>query len=127
MEKCSACGAPLRDGICPYCGAISPRGNVEAPAPVAQQVVAPQPQVVINQTVSNAYADTDEPLKRKWTAFVLCLLLGYLGAHYFYVGKPVMGVLYLFTFGLLGIGWIIDIVRILLGSFRDRAGRRLQG
>ena len=67
------------------------------------------------------------PPKNKWVAFLLCLLLGYLGAlHYFYVGKIGMGILYLLTLGLVGIGWIVDIVRILLDSFHDKYGRKLQ-
>ena len=49
----------------------------------------------------------------KWVAFVLCLLLGYLGVHKFYEGKAGMGILYLFTAGLFGIGWIVDIISIL--------------
>ncbi len=30
-----------------------------------------------------------------------------------------MGILYLFTYGLFGFGWIIDIILILCGSFKD--------
>ena len=60
--------------------------------------------------------------KNKWVAFILCFFLGYLGIHYFYVGKIGMGILYLLTGGLFGIGWIVDIIRILVGSFRDGAG-----
>ena len=30
-----------------------------------------------------------------------------------------MGLLYLFTLGLFGIGWLIDIILIAIGSFRD--------
>lgn len=51
-------------------------------------------------------------LKNKWVAF--CLFLGYFGAHKFYEGKAGMGVLYLFTFGLCGIGWIVDTIVLLL-------------
>ena len=51
--------------------------------------------------------------KNKWTAFVLCLLLGYFGAHKFYEGKVGMGVLYLFTLGLFGIGWFVDLIVLL--------------
>lgn len=43
---------------------------------------------------------------------ILCILFGYLGAHKFYEGKKAMGLLYLFTFGLCGIGWIVDILII---------------
>lgn len=42
-------------------------------------------------------------------AYVLWLLFGLLGAHYFYIGKPMIGVLWLLTGGLLGIGWIVDL------------------
>lgn len=48
----------------------------------------------------------------KTTALLLCIFLGFFGAHKFYEGKSGMGVLYLFTFGLLGIGWIVDIIII---------------
>lgn len=35
-----------------------------------------------------------------------------MGAHRFYFGKPLTGTLWFFTFGLLGIGWIIDLFLI---------------
>lgn len=35
-------------------------------------------------------------------------LFGFTGSHRFYYGRPVTGTLYFFTFGLLGIGWLID-------------------
>lgn len=41
----------------------------------------------------------------------LCLFLGWLGVHKFYAGKTGIGILYLCTFGLFGIGWIIDIIK----------------
>ena len=42
--------------------------------------------------------------------FLITLFLGYLGVHKFKQGKVGLGFLYLFTFGLFGIGWIIDVV-----------------
>ena len=44
--------------------------------------------------------------------FVLCLTLGYLGAHKFYEKKYGLGILYFFTFGIFGFGWLIDIVKL---------------
>ena len=41
---------------------------------------------------------------------VLCILGGYLGLHYFYKKQIGKGLLYLFTGGLFGIGWFIDII-----------------
>ena len=51
--------------------------------------------------------------KNKWLAFILCLFFGYWGAHKFYEGKKGRGLVYLFTFGLFGIGWIVDIFTLL--------------
>ena len=39
-------------------------------------------------------------------------IFGFLGAHRFYYGKPITGTLWFFTLGLLGIGWIIDLLLI---------------
>ncbi len=35
-----------------------------------------------------------------------------MGAHRFYFGRPFSGTIYFFTFGLLFIGWIIDLFLI---------------
>jgi TM2 domain-containing membrane protein YozV len=42
----------------------------------------------------------------------LLWLIGFTGAHRFYYGKPLTGILWFFTFGLLGIGWLIDLFLI---------------
>ena len=39
-------------------------------------------------------------------------IIGFTGAHRFYFGKPVSGAIWFFTFGLLGIGWIVDLFLI---------------
>lgn len=44
----------------------------------------------------------------------LCLFLGYLGGHMFYRGKPGMGIVYVLTFGLFGIGWIYDSIQCII-------------
>ena len=48
--------------------------------------------------------------KSKWVSFFLCLFLGVFGAHKFYEGRVLLGVLYIFTGGLFGIGIIIDLI-----------------
>lgn len=52
-------------------------------------------------------------LCKKWVTFFLCLFFGFFGFHKFYEGKIGMGVLYLFTMGLCGIGWLVDLFAIL--------------
>ena len=49
----------------------------------------------------------------QWVALALCFFLGFAGAHKFYEQKVVMGVLYILTMGVFGIGVIIDIITIL--------------
>lgn len=50
--------------------------------------------------------------KNKWVALILCIFLGIFGMHRFYEGKKVTGLIYFFTFGLLGIGWLFDLILI---------------
>lgn len=50
----------------------------------------------------------------EWTNFLICLLFGWLGAHKFREKKYGIGILYLLTLGVFGIGWIYDTVRYLL-------------
>lgn len=64
--------------------------------------------------------------KKKWVAFFLCLFLGFLGIHRFYVGKIGTGLLYMFTGGLFFIGAFVDLIKILLGTFRDNVGAPLR-
>ena len=49
-------------------------------------------------------------------------IFGFTGAHRFYYGKPVTGTLWLCTFGLLGIGWLIDL--FLIPGMERAAERR---
>ena len=63
-----------------------------------------------NRSTSNNTVQTSNRQKNKWIAFLLCLFLGFFGAHKFYEGKSGLGILYLLTFGLFGIGWIVDTI-----------------
>jgi TM2 domain-containing membrane protein YozV len=56
------------------------------------------------------------------TTLLLCVLLGVLGVHRFYVGKVGTGILMLITFGGLGIWQLIDLIIIACGSFKDGQG-----
>jgi tetratricopeptide (TPR) repeat protein len=78
----------------------------------------------------------EEPPKKKSTALLLAVFLGWLGIHRFYMRFWVTGIIYLITFGLYGIGWAIDVIRILLfstvkqdstGSFVDDLGYAIMG
>lgn len=51
---------------------------------------------------------------------LIAFFFGWLGLHRFYVGKWKTGLLYMLTLGGLGIGWAIDVVRLLMGNFTDK-------
>jgi len=55
-------------------------------------------------------------------ALLLAIFLGYLGIDRFYLGYPGWGLIKLFTVGLAGIMWILDIILIALGILRPKRG-----
>lgn len=120
QKYCKHCGELIDVGcvVCPKCGKQVEQLDTGTTA---------QPVIINNNVSSSSSASasasasavvSQEPVYRgkpinKTTALLLCIFLGGLGAHKFYEGKTGMGILYLFTGGLLGIGWIIDIIAIL--------------
>lgn len=121
--NCDRCGATAPRGSekCAYCGSFFVvRAQEPAPQPTQPPVV-----VHVYNTVQ-APPDPYGPLKSRWAAFFLCLFFGGIGLHKFYLGKAGMGVLYLFTGGLVGIGWLVDLLVLAGGGARDKWGRRLR-
>jgi TM2 domain-containing membrane protein YozV len=74
-----------------------------------------------------AFAKGDGNMEKKsWLAtLILCFFLGYLGIHRFYTGHTVLGVVYLCTLGLLGIGVFVDFFLILFRAYKDSDGNAL--
>ncbi len=67
-----------------------------------------------------------ESSKSRLVALLLCLLVGCLGVHRFYVGKIGTGILIIVTFGgFFGIWVLIDLIMIIVGSFTDKDGLAL--
>lgn len=107
MKYCSHCGNELLDEavICPKCGCPCDENWNKKNSKV------------INPNASD---------KSRGMALLLCALLGGLGIHRFYVKKTGTGVLWLLTFGLFGIGIIIDLIMIVCGNFTDDEGKVLE-
>ena len=110
MKFCKFCGEQIPEDavICTKCGR-----QVEE----FKKSNEPQ-QIVINN--SNANVNTNQNVvgvagspKSKLVSILLLVFLGFFGAHKFYEGKVGMGILYLCTGGLCGIGLIIDFIALL--------------
>lgn len=52
-------------------------------------------------------------MKDKWLALLLCIFFGVFGVHKFYEGKILLGIVYLCTGGICGIGVVVDFILIL--------------
>ena len=111
QKFCKHCGGkiPADAVVCTLCG-----------RQVEEMGSAATPNIVINNTNENVNTNTQNinafmhaREKNKWVAVLLCFFLGFLGAHKFYEGKAGMGILYVFTMGLFGIGVLIDFIVLL--------------
>ena len=112
----------IKTKFCKHCGAKIPEDAVLCTSCGRQveeikQNAAAQPNIIINNDNINTNTNTVVAgmgrAKNKWVAFALCFFLGFLGAHKFYEGKIVLGILYIFTVGFFGIGVLIDLISIL--------------
>ena len=53
----------------------------------------------------------------------LLWIFGFTGAHRFYFGRPISGIIWFFTLGLFGIGWLYDFCTLNEQiSVRNRGG-----
>ena len=130
-------------GMCAYCGKpfckdclVEVKGRMYCKddlGNVLDEAKQSGGQPTINITNSNESTNTNTnvnggfgvgPRKSKMVALILCIIgfFGIGGLHRMYVGKVGSGVLHFFTYGLCGIGTIIDLISILSGGFRDSYG-----
>ena len=101
QKYCKDCGAVIHINaeICPKCG--------------IRQMNVPNDEI-------------GQFLKNKWLiTLILCLLGGTLGLHNFYNKKIGLGILQLITFGGFGIWTLVDLILILMGSFKDKHGNKI--
>jgi TM2 domain-containing membrane protein YozV len=106
---CSSCGAVIKKGVkfCPNCG--------KSPSAVSST------EEHYANTVS--LSDIREQREQHWMiTLLLCIFLGGIGVHRFYVGKIGTAILMILTLGGLGIWWLIDLITIIVGKFRDKNG-----
>lgn len=99
----------------------APEVPVAPPTVYQQPPVAPPPVYQQNTYVNVQMSPVSD--KSRTVAAILAFFLGGLGVHRFYVGQVGLGLLWLFTGGLCGIGALVDFIMILCGGFKDQYGR----
>lgn len=129
--RCQSCGANVNGAFCEYCGAKMPVERVETQTINAEHVVVnnyyqsspgePAGYARSQQFSGNFDVDGASP-KSKLITLILWFFLGLFGGHRFYIGSYGLAVVYLFTLGLFGIGWLADLALLLLGRLKDRDG-----
>lgn len=78
-----------------------------------------------NDTVDSS--EKEDVSNKKWSVvLILCILLGLIGFHRFYVGKGGTAILMLLTLGGFGIWTLVDLVIISLSEFTDEDGRKIK-
>jgi TM2 domain-containing membrane protein YozV len=69
--------------------------------------------------------DVNQPTHSTLVGYI-AWIFGFMGAHRFYFGKRLTGLLWALTAGLLGIGWLIDLF-LIPGMNREASGRYTPG
>lgn len=92
---------------CFNCGAA-----IESRASVCPKCNVPQPDIARNRIFNQRWLVT----------LLLCWIFGVFGVHRFYLGRVGTGLLMLFTFGGLGIWYLIDLILVIVGNIRDDRG-----
>lgn len=128
---CKNCGKEIDNNavVCPGCGVATDNFKANSAQEKASDstpnitIVNTNTNTNKNENVNTVPVATRQP-KSKKTALILCLLglFGVAGLHQFYAGRIGKGILYLLTYGLFFIGTIVDIIKILSGSFKDKYG-----
>jgi len=93
-------------------------------------MTSPAPIVAAPQGASHGAPAVFPPLtpagfKDLGIAYILLFFFAAIGLHKFYLGRVGMGILYIFTLGLFGIGTLVDI--FTLGSQVRRANAEVSG
>ena len=105
MANCKKCGKEINDTVlfCKYCGE-------------SQKILSSSSFIYKKEKISSSTKKMSSP----FIAVLLCLLLGVLGIHNFYLGNIKAGIfklIILITTGWFGVGFIINAIICIFDCF----------
>lgn len=120
--KCSDCGSTRFDKTengyrCKYCGNIQDVifTKEEKKSEAETEIIEPEIQEEVDIEVSEKKSFVvTEKFKSSLIRLIICLLGGWFGLHKFIKGEIFWGFVYMFTGGLFGIGYVIDLICAVL-------------
>ncbi len=77
---------------------------------------------ISNKAVDAYSSQSDAGGKSQVIALILCILVGTIGIHRFYLGYTWQGIVQLLTLGVCGIWSLIDLIRIITGDLKPKNG-----
>lgn len=122
-KKCKNCGAELyedslkKELYCGYCGSTFKMNdgfkydNMEQAGYDYEKGRMRARQEFVNSKFN--VGENGQILVDPIVEFIIIFFFGTLGVHKFMKKEVGMGILYLFTGGLFGIGWLIDVIKSL--------------
>jgi len=136
IHQCSQCGKkglflPLNNlGHCEECikknkaeRARREGAMIVSPSSEEERVNVEPEKMDVTESVDGAEGHNLDVSEKSWlTTLLLCIFLGGLGIHRFYVDKPLTALLWLLTAGCFGLGTLADLCSIASGTFTDGDG-----
>lgn len=123
-KYCKFCGQVIDADcvICPKCGKQVEEIKYSRPDNI---IINNNNNASSSASASAMFGNASNVSPKSWlVTLLLCLFLGAIGIHRFYVGKIGTGILMILLLmtGISAIWAIIDLILIILGKFKDKQG-----
>ena len=123
-KYCKFCGQVIDADcvICPKCGKQVEEIKYSRPDNI---IINNNNNASSSASASAMFGNASNVSPKSWlVTLLLCLFLGIIGIHRFYVGKIGTGILMILLLmtGVSAIWAIIDLILIILGKFKDKQG-----
>lgn len=90
---------------------------------MSQRYVIEEHSEYVPETNQLYTTQTIRKLPSRWVALFLWFFFGIAGIHRMYVGRVKSGFLMFLTGGFFFLGWLSDLLLLILGEFKDKDGK----